>query len=528
MDVAACQAFLLHERGSQLLVVNPGSSRLRVGLGSADAPEDVAHVVAYARRGAAPPPPPSTAAAVTDAAGARDAEREAACRQAEALLRLPPPAPRAQPPCSPADGDELPSWADIGAPDANGCFSVSRLCGDDALRIPPSAASAYALVTPMHAGRLHVTHDQPLSRVVDAFEDVLCWALSSRLSLSRNDCSDLSAVLVVPPTLNSREVRELAAVLCGRLRCRSLIVHSEVTAVAFSLSCPLAAVVLVGAHTCCVACVEDGAEVPTTAIVLPTGIEDVADALPWLARRATGADLSALSRRDCVSLVEAHCRCADTGGGEEPSPPDAPVTVLIPTQRGATQVTLWMGNADRLAPHGLFAPRLLGSRRAAVAARASRSLPPSDAAAAHEETFLTESGAVQVAPAPEAMPDGAADGLGLDAALAASAIAACPKDDARSRLLSCVLLAGGGSSLPGLARALAARTEARLSDGTRVSVTAVGLSAAWRGGALMAAAEATREAWARAAAVTEGVEVGKPGRYDAATTLVAKLNAYLS
>ena len=126
------------------------------------------------------------------------------------------------------------------------------------------------------------------------------------------------------------------------------------------------------------------------------------------------------------------------------------------------------------------------------------------------------------------MPDGAADGLGLDAALAASAVAACPKDEARSRLLSCVLLAGGGSSLPGLARALAARTEARLGDGTRVSVTAVGPSAAWRGGALMAAAEAAREAWARAAAVTEGVEVGKPGRYDAASTLVAKLNAYLS
>lgn len=517
----AAQAYLLRERGPGLLVVNPGSSRLRVGLGSAAAPLEVAHVVAYARRGAAPAPDPA-APPNGGGGGAREGEREAACRQAEQALRLPPPHPRAQPPAEPA-GEGAGLWAEPPA-------DASVLHGDAVVALPPHARPAWHAVWPMRGGRLAVTAEQPLSRVLDAFEALLGWACATALALPPARLLALSAVLVVPATLSPREVRELGIVLLVRLGCRSLVVHTELQAVPFCLATPLAVVVVCGAHTTAVACVEEGAEVAGTRIVLPTGADDLAAALPALARRATGAALPDDSRV-LAGLLAAHGLCLGPAGlapGQAPPPADAPAVPWPPAGPGQPHCVrpAALGSAALLACCGLFAPRLLGGARAAVAFRPLRSLPAADAAACCEETFLVESGAAQVAASAEGMPEGAADGLGLDAALAASVIAASPKPDTRARLLASVLLAGGGSALPGLGAALEARCEGRLQDGAPVATHLAGPHAAWRGGALLAAADATRDAWLRRDAATDGVSVGRPGRYDAATTLVSKLAAY--
>ena len=49
---------------------------------------------------------------------------------------------------------------------------------------------------------------------------------------------------------------------------------------------------------------------------------------------------------------------------------------------------------------------------------------------------------------------------------------------------------------------------------------------AWRGGALLGAADAAREGWVRREAMEEGVAVGRPGRYDVAASLLAQLQTF--
>ncbi len=102
-QLAAAQALLLSERGRSLLVINPGACRgllfcvfrrftlrprlctgsvnLRLGWASEEAPVEVKHVVAYARRGEVTAQPRQPDAALLDE------EQEAACRQVCARLR---------------------------------------------------------------------------------------------------------------------------------------------------------------------------------------------------------------------------------------------------------------------------------------------------------------------------------------------------------------------------------------------------------------------------------------------------------
>ena len=75
------QAALLQSRGAQLVVINPGSARLRVGRAAAEAPVEVDHVVAYLHTGASASTPRATEAAVDD-------ELETTCRQAGASCVL--------------------------------------------------------------------------------------------------------------------------------------------------------------------------------------------------------------------------------------------------------------------------------------------------------------------------------------------------------------------------------------------------------------------------------------------------------
>ena len=74
------QAVLLQSRGAQLVVLNPGSARLRVGRAAAEAPLEVDHVASYLRAAASTNTqrlPLPTEAAVDD-------ELETTCRQASA------------------------------------------------------------------------------------------------------------------------------------------------------------------------------------------------------------------------------------------------------------------------------------------------------------------------------------------------------------------------------------------------------------------------------------------------------------
>lgn len=93
-----------------------------------------------------------------------------------------------------------------------------------------------------------------------------------------------------------------------------LIVSQEPSAVAFVYSAQLACVVVLGAETASVACVEDGVEIPGTRFTLPLGGDDCARALQWAVRRRGGEwmmkpckPLQNPQVRDCLGAWSVFC-----------------------------------------------------------------------------------------------------------------------------------------------------------------------------------------------------------------------------
>jgi len=479
-------------------VYTSGSLNLRLGLGSSSAPTEVKHVVAYVRRLPAPPRPwPAPLATVTEA-------QEVACRQARAdpapsavdagsplaaqlekQLRLPAPPPAS---VSAVEPDAGPSeW------EATSAEGEEPLFGEAALRLSPAAAARRHLVWPLRAGRLHVTAEQPLSVVREALGAVWRWAAVDALGLAPDTLRSLHAVLVLPARASSRDTAEMASVLLRVLCCRSLVVHMESSAVAAAVASPLACVVSLGAHSAYVCCLEDGVEVEESRETLGFGCEELAAALPSLARRSGGAwpasdaSLAApfwplLTPRLLGGLTHASSAAA-------PPPQGLEVTAARLALPGGASALVRLGSAALLAPLALFRPALLGR-----------------------------------------------EDEGLDRAVARSvAAAAAGRPELRARLLGAILLTGGGAPLPGLAEALAALAAQCAADDDPDAAPPAAFASlarpdprfvAWRGGALLASVDTTRDGWVTRESWAEGVAVGRPGRHDASMPVTARLNTY--
>ena len=364
-------------------------------------------------------------------------------------------------------------------------------------------------------------------------QDIWRWALCDQLQMTPAEVQASSCVLVAPLSLCRRSLHELASVAC-RLGFHSLVIHTEPHAVACACGVTTACVVSVGAQVCHIACVDEGALLPAPHVVLPIGMDDLAAGLPALARRGGGAwPDGEVPPHALATLLAAACHLPSAAlpvrlDGE----PEHTVPVATGQATGTSRVAL--GTASLLAPMALFTPALLARRaRAAVSAR-RLPLPP----CAHDtldEAFWAESvgAAAPSVHGPTVLVGQPAWGL-HDAIAECISLAASQRPELRVRLCACVLLAGGGAALSGVAEALAERLTARLdaqgSRETAVQVFSVRPHprwAAWRGGALLAAMDTSRDAWLRQEAWRDGVLAGKPGRYDASATPISRLATYV-
>jgi hypothetical protein len=341
-----------------------------------------------------------------------------------------------------------------------------------------------------------------------------------------------SLVLVAPLGLCRRSLHELASVALCRLGFHSLVIHTEPHAAACACGVATACMVSIGAQVCHIACVDEGALLPAPHVVLPIGMDDLAAALPALARRGGGAWPDAeVPPHALATLLGAACHLPSAA---LPTRPDGESQHTVPVAAGQATGTsrVALGTASLLAPMALLTPALL-ARRAAVDAR-RLPLPPS-AQDTLDEAFWAESvgAAAPAVPGPTALVGQPTWGL-HDAIAECISLAASQRPELRMRLCACVLLAGGGAALSGVAEALAERLTARMdaqgSGETAVQVFSVRSHpgwAAWRGGALLAAMDTSRDAWLRKEAWGDGVLAGKPGRYDASATPISRLATYV-
>lgn len=392
---------LTAERGPNLVVINPGSANIRIGLATHDTPFNIPHCIArYTSQ--VPKKNVQDQMLNSQITTAQHMEREKAYDVIASLLKIPfldeevanNSFPRKM---GRVDGynphnskkETAFTWTDVYEKEPNSSLPLGSsinegvanesldqhegssskelisskpkyrqfIFGEEALRISPT--EPYCLRRPIRRGHLNISQHYPMQQVFEDLHAIWDWILIEKLHIPLNQRNMYSAILVVPETFDNREIKEMLTLVLRDLRFSSAVVHQEGLAAVFGNGLSTACVVNVGAQVTSVICVEDGVALPTTEKTLPFGGEDISRCLLWTQRHhqtwpqirtdilTKPIDLLMLNR-----LKETYCEIKD---GEL----DA-VTVVhsyedgLPAGSHKTRLT-----ALNVPPMGLFYPLLL-------------------------------------------------------------------------------------------------------------------------------------------------------------------------
>lgn len=578
---------VIAERGSDVVVINPGSMNLRFGLASSQVPSVINHVIAWHNiksqtdreiagknlKGAVG----EEKFGRCSLTAARRMEREEALQLIESQLRVHP--------LSKDDGrsgqrkvnglenfstdpeDLFFTWTEVEmeggwkSSDFESSYcehamngdsplrttSTMRheshmfrrfVCGDEALRIP--STQAYSLRRPICRGRLNVSDHYSLQQVCDDMCILWDWALTTHLGLDAKRREQFSIVLVVPDTLDSREIKEMLTVLLRELHFNSAVIHQESIAVTFGNGVPSGCIVNIGAQVTTVICVEDGVALPSTRVTLPFGGEDISRCLLWLEQRlrtwppvecdplSNPLDMFMLNK-----VKEAHCRIKE---GDHRAAVELHFH-SVGTLSQQYRVTLSELNVP---PMGLFIPALLTPEEYVPLTRPwyhtdcdENTLDDAIHAETGRRSEALEAGLVvgNHAGASENMENSShlAAGefggrneegmMGISQAIVNS-ILSIGRMDLQKKLFSSIQLVGGTASTPGLIDAVEERVLQAIPlhesiDTVEVLPHRIETSiVAWKGGAILAILDFARDTWVQREDWTEGgVRVGAGRKY---------------
>ncbi|KAL8515728.1 hypothetical protein ACS0TY_014419 [Phlomoides rotata] len=316
---------LLAERGSNLVVINPGSANVRIGLAQHDAPVNVPHCISR-RTSQVPKRNVQDQLLNSQVTTAQHIERERAYDIIASLLKIrfldeevtdnqysqkmgrvdafPPQSNNKkeniiqwtnvfEKPSSPTEegsslipGDSSVQMEgnvnDNEEPSSNKPKYREYICGEEALRISPT--EPYCLRRPIRRGHLNISLHYPMQQVIEDIHAIWDWILIEKLHIPHSERHMYSAVLVVPETFDNREIKELLSIVLRDLRFSTAVVHQEGLAAVFGNGLSTACVVNIGAQVTSVICIEDGVALPTTQITLRYGGEDISRCLLWTQR----------------------------------------------------------------------------------------------------------------------------------------------------------------------------------------------------------------------------------------------------
>ncbi|XP_039771493.1 actin-related protein 9-like isoform X6 [Panicum virgatum] len=309
---------LMAERGSNLVVINPGSANVRMGFASQDVPFNIPHCIA---RRINPQEGKEPKFSVRDqmlncrVSSSQNAERESAYDIIAALMKIPfldEEMPSLNQPLPPKMGrvdgfssqqsrdDSKFTWTNVTETSIKPSTSIDRsvhkdaeedtppstsgdgnghdfeenkykevIFGEDALKIPPS--ESYCLSRPIRRGHFNVSHNYSLHQVLEDLRTIWNWILTEKLHINPRDRGLYSAILVLGETFDNREIKEMMSIVLHDLGFSTAVVHQEALAAAFGNGLSTACVVNIGAQVTQVVCVEDGVALPHTALALPYG-----------------------------------------------------------------------------------------------------------------------------------------------------------------------------------------------------------------------------------------------------------------
>ncbi|KAL2562893.1 hypothetical protein AAZX31_20G189100 [Glycine max] len=310
---SALPSQIMSERGSNLVVINPGSANVRIGLASQDTPFNIPHCIARHTKQI----PNFT---VID----QLIEREKAYDFIAPLLKIPfldeGPGNSFPRKMGRVDGHnphirkDLPlTWTNVYEEATNSSVSLETsskdetgqfldpkegthskepnaserkfkefICGEEALRISPT--EPYCFCHPIRRGHLNISQYYSMQQVLEDLHTIWDWILIEKLHIPHNERNMYSAVLVMPETFDNREIKEILSLVLQELRFGSAVVHQEGLAAVFGNGLSTACVVNIGAQVTSLICIEDGGALPSTGKTLPFGGEDISRAFLWTQR----------------------------------------------------------------------------------------------------------------------------------------------------------------------------------------------------------------------------------------------------
>ncbi|XP_010481855.1 PREDICTED: actin-related protein 9-like isoform X2 [Camelina sativa] len=315
---------ILSERGSNLVVINPGSAYVRIGLAMDGKPFNVPNCIARYHTGK---PNVVDQMLNTQVTTNQHVDRERAYNTAASLLKIPyldeSSSGSASRKMGRIDGYNKPSttkkdtvftWTDVyedeqispvasetsadkgaasatkAAPDVTDTKDASEskrkykktIFGEEAMKIWPN--EPYCIRHPIRRGHFNVSPHYSAQQVCEDLTAILDWVLLEKLHISNSERFSFHAVLVVPETFDSREIKEMLTIVLGGLRFNSAVVHQEGLSAVFGNGLSTACIVNIGAQTSTVVCIEDGVSLPNTEKILPFGGEDICRCLLWIQR----------------------------------------------------------------------------------------------------------------------------------------------------------------------------------------------------------------------------------------------------
>ncbi|RDX94790.1 Actin-related protein 9, partial [Mucuna pruriens] len=316
---SALPSQIMSERGSNLVVINPGSANIRIGLASQDTPFNVPHCIARHTK-QVPKRNVVDQMLNSQVTTAQHMEREKAY---DVIPFLDEEAPNNSFPrkMGRVDGHnphiirkDLPfTWTNVYEEATNSSVSLETsskdetgesldpkegtdskelnaserkfrevICGEEALRISPT--EPYCLCRPIRRGHLNISQHYSMQQVLDDLRTIWDWILIEKLHIPRNERNMYSAVLVMPETFDNREIKEILSLVLQELCFGSAVVHQEGLAAVFGNGLSTACVVNIGAQMTSLICIEDGGSLPSTGKTLPFGGEDISRGLLWTQR----------------------------------------------------------------------------------------------------------------------------------------------------------------------------------------------------------------------------------------------------
>ncbi|KAF8074975.1 hypothetical protein FPV67DRAFT_1575252 [Lyophyllum atratum] len=157
--------------------------------------------------------------------------------------------------------------------------------GDKALRLADPQKAGYILRWPIYGANFN-TRDYPsLQVILSDLEFILSTTLKERMNIEPRDFKNYSVILVIPDFYDRAYVRELVNLLLITMGFKQICAQQESLAATYGAGISNACVVNIGATTTSVACVDEGMVLPETRMSLSIGGDDITEFLYVLLQR---------------------------------------------------------------------------------------------------------------------------------------------------------------------------------------------------------------------------------------------------